>query len=192
MKVSHSTPLNKATEYNSTSKWLHWFMAFGLIAMFASGLWISDMDYYDPWYRKGPDWHKAGGILMLLLWGIRLLWKNIKQAKVVHDIKPWERKLAVAVQHLFYLLVPLLVISGYFISTADGRPLSVWGLFEIPSLVAKSGMEETAGEIHEIFAFSLIGLALLHSIAALKHHFLDRDNVLLSMLPTLKRRKPKP
>lgn len=183
-----STPETKV-EYNSVSKWLHWLMAVGLITMFALGLWISDMEYDNPWYLKGPALHKAGGILMFLFWAMRVLWKNWGQTKVVHDIKPWERKLALGVQHLFYLLIPLLVVSGYFIATADGRPLSVWGLFDIPALVSKSGLEETAGEIHEMFAFSLIALVVLHAAAALKHHFIDKDGVLLSMLPNLKKRK---
>ncbi len=73
--------------------------------------------------------------------------------------------------------------SGYLISTADGRPLEVFGLFEIPALISGiDGQEDRAGEIHLALAYSLMGLTGLHAVAALKHHFIDKDRTLLRIL----------
>jgi len=76
-------------------------------------------------------------------------------------------------------------MSGYMISTADGRPISVFNWFDIPALPALiEQQEDIAGEIHFISATTLITLSLLHAAAALKHHFIDKDNTLRRMLGT--------
>jgi cytochrome b561 len=75
------------------------------------------------------------------------------------------------------------MLSGYLISTADGRPLEVFGLFSVPALVA--GLEhqaDIAGRVHLLLAYGLVGLALLHALAAFKHGFIERDRTLLRML----------
>jgi cytochrome b561 len=84
---------------------------------------------------------------------------------------------------LFYPLIFVLMLSGYLISTADGRPISVFGLVGVPAtLTAIPNQEDVAGYVHQILAYTLIGLVALHALAALKHHFLDRDGTLLRML----------
>jgi cytochrome b561 len=67
----------------------------------------------------------------------------------------------------------------------------VWfGLFEwphIPGLDGKGPLADIAVEMHELLAWSLIALLVVHVAAALKHHFADRDDVLWSMLPFISR-----
>ncbi len=76
-----------------------------------------------------------------------------------------------------------LFISGYLISTADGRAIEVFNWFSIPALGELfSDQADIAGEIHYYLAFSLIGLAVLHALAALKHHYINKDNTLKKML----------
>ena len=75
------------------------------------------------------------------------------------------------------------MFSGYLISTADGRGVSVFGLFEVPaSLTGIPDQEDVAGVLHEWLAWGLIILAGLHALAAIKHHFIDRDATLSRML----------
>ena len=77
----------------------------------------------------------------------------------------------------------LLMLSGYLISTADGRGISVFGLFEVPaSLTGIPDQEDVAGLIHEWLAWALVIFAGLHGLAALKHHFIDHDATLRRML----------
>jgi cytochrome b561 len=80
-------------------------------------------------------------------------------------------------------LMLALMIAGYLISTADGRPIDVFNLFSVPAtLHGLADQEDIAGEIHEILAWALVLLAGVHALAALKHHFINRDSTLLKML----------
>ncbi|TCT19400.1 cytochrome b561-like protein [Thiobaca trueperi] len=73
--------------------------------------------------------------------------------------------------------------SGYLISTADGRSLDVFGLFSVPAiLTGLPDQADLAGEVHLVLAIALVTLAAVHALAALKHHFIDRDATLLRML----------
>ncbi|BCR25545.1 hypothetical protein KAM429_42480 [Aquipseudomonas alcaligenes] len=84
---------------------------------------------------------------------------------------------------LLYLGLFALMIAGYLISTADGRGISVFGLFEVPaSITAIPDQEDVAGLIHQYLAWVLVIFAVLHGLAALKHHFIDRDATLSRML----------
>jgi cytochrome b561 len=80
-------------------------------------------------------------------------------------------------------LMLALMIAGYLISTADGRPIDVFNLFSVPAtLHGLADQEDIAGEVHEILAWALVLLAGVHALAALKHHFINRDSTLLKML----------
>jgi cytochrome b561 len=84
---------------------------------------------------------------------------------------------------LLYLLLFVAMISGYLITTADGSSISVFGWFEVPSVTGRiRGMEDTAGAVHYWSTWALVVLAGLHALAALKHHFIDRDATLKRML----------
>jgi cytochrome b561 len=84
---------------------------------------------------------------------------------------------------LLYLLLLITLISGYLISTADGRAIELFNLINIPALpFAIDNQEDLAGLIHFIVATILISLAAIHAIAALKHHFIDKDITLKRML----------
>lgn len=175
---------NTSTDYGWIAIGLHWLVAVTAIGLFALGLWMVDLDYYDPWYRRAPDIHRATGILLGLVVISRLLWRLFT---ITPDPEPglsyFERVAARFVHWLFYGLLILLVVSGYLISTADGRPIDVFGLFAVPATVSGiEGQADVAGDVHWAVALALIGLACLHATAALKHHFFDRDRTLKRML----------
>ena len=90
-------------------------------------------------------------------------------------------RLAFIVHYVLYLLPMLVIISGYFISTADGRAISIFGLFEIPAVLSGQALnqEDIAGAFHWYLALSLIAITAIHATAALKHHFVDKDRTLL-------------
>ena len=168
---------------------LHWTMALVVIGLFVLGLWMVDLSYYDPWYRRGPEIHKGIGILLFAALLARLLWR---QANPVPRPEPGvtelERKLSRIVHALLYVLLFAIMISGYLISTADGRGIDVFGLFQVPAtLKGIPGQADIAGEVHFILAVSTITLAVIHALAAFKHHFVNRDRTLVRML---RARKP--
>lgn len=162
---------------------LHWSIALAILVLLPLGLWMTGLDYYDPWYRRAPDIHRALGILVALLLLARLTWRL--SAPVPAPLAPdrVQRRLARVTHALLYLLPIAMVLSGYLLSTADGRAVDVFGWFEVPAtLHGIDGQEDIAGDIHFALAMALIGLLLLHVAAALRHHFLLRDRTLVRML----------
>ncbi|MFZ1872669.1 MAG: cytochrome b/b6 domain-containing protein, partial [Chania sp.] len=82
-----------------------------------------------------------------------------------------------------YTVLFAILISGYLISTADGQAISVFGWFDVPaSLTGIPQQADTAGTIHLYLAWVVVVLSALHALAALKHHFIDRDVTLKRML----------
>lgn len=82
-----------------------------------------------------------------------------------------------------YSILFAIFISGYLISTADGKPISVFGLFDVPATLTDAGSQaDLAGQIHLWLAWSVVILSVLHGLAALKHHFIDKDDTLKRML----------
>lgn len=175
---------NTATDYGLVAIVLHWLIAIAVVGLFALGLWISDLEYYDAWYQRGPALHKGLGVLLFITVAVRLLWRwgNVgPRPEPSHSA--WERLLARITHAALYVLLFATMIAGYLISTADGRPVDVFGLFTVPAtLSGLKNQEDVAGEVHEVLAFTLIGLSTLHALAAVKHHFVDRDRTLKRML----------
>lgn len=175
---------NSDRHYGWVAIVLHWFMAPAIIGMFALGWWMRQLSYYDPWYRQGPELHKGIGILLLGLLLARLLWKWLNPSPVAEPGTPrWQALAARAAHGTLYLLLFAIMCSGYLISTADGRPIDVFGWFSVPATIQGiANQEDIAGEIHEVLAWTLMALVALHALAALKHHFIDRDATLRKML----------
>jgi len=175
---------NTKDDYGLVPIITHWLVAVAVFGLFGLGLWMTELTYYDPWYRLGPWWHKGVGVMLLAVVILRLLWRLADRApEPPTGHRPRERRLAVATHTLLYLLLFALPVSGYLISTADGSGLAVFGWFTIPATVSGiEQQEDVAGSVHLALAVILIALAALHALAALKHHFIDKDRTLLRML----------
>lgn len=171
-----------AAGYGVVSRVLHWGMALAIFAMFALGLWMVDLDYYSPYYHRAPDLHRSAGILLLIALALRLLWRLGNTKPDDHELSYFERRASRLVHWGFYPLLLALMVSGYFISTPDGRPIDVFGLFAVPSLVQEKGIEDLAGLVHRWLAWLTMGLAGLHTAGALKHHVLDKSTILKRMV----------
>jgi len=167
--------------YGLATRLMHWLMAIAIVAMFALGLWMVTLDYYSPYYNLAPDIHRSAGILLLFLLIFRFAWRVVNEKPDDHELSRFEAVASHAVHWGFYPLLLALMVSGYMISTADGQPISVFGWFSVPSLVQGEGQEDAAGLVHEILAYATIALAAVHTIAALKHHFVDRSRILTRM-----------
>lgn len=171
-------------KYSISMRLLHWLSALLVVGLFAVGLWMRNLGYYDPLYQVLPFWHKSVGFLLLFLILVRLFVRGVtRQPGHLSTHKTWERILARATHWVLYGLMFGLFISGYLVATADNRPATFFGWFDIPVLMtAFENQEDIAGLIHEYCAWSLIGLSVLHAAAAIKHHWLDKDVTLKRML----------
>ncbi len=174
---------NSEERYGVVAILIHWLMAIAFIAMFAVGWYMVDLTYYDELYKTLPEIHKSVGILLLLTLALRLTWKWSNPTPRPLGGRPHEILAAKIAHLLLYVLVGLIMASGYLISTAEGAPIDVFDWFSVPATITSiPEQEDLAGVIHEYLAYVFIGLALLHALAALKHHFINRDNTLRRML----------
>lgn len=175
---------NTEQGWGLTSILIHWLTAVAVIGLFILGLWMVELTYYDDWYTTAPHIHRSVGVLLLLLTLTRMVWNrfNTKPDHLVSHTA-WEQKAARLTHHALYILLLAIMLSGYLISTADGRSIDVFGLFSIPATVhGIEGQEDMAGNIHLVLSISMISLVVLHALAALKHHFFDKDATLKRML----------
>ena len=179
-------------QYNGVAKFMHWLIALAIIAMLALGWIMTSLEPGDPHKFALFQLHKSIGITILLLSLFRLGWR------LTHKVPPpppgaprWQVWLASAVHFTFYLLIIGMPLSGWVIvsTSAFNMPTLLYGFIPLPhlpvlpDLAAKKSINAVAGEGHALAAYLLAGLLCLHIAAALKHHFLDRDDVLLRMEP---------
>ncbi|ENM5736844.1 cytochrome b [Vibrio mimicus] len=173
---------SNSQHYNLVARSIHWISALVIIGMFAVGIWMVDLSYYSEWYRTAPHWHKSVGLLLVGLTLFRLIWKALTSSPKLEGAR-WEVLTAKSVHHLMYVGLFVLFVSGYLISTEDGRGIEVFNWFTVPGMGALfENQADIAGDIHFYIAWGLIILAVLHAVAALKHHFINRDNTLRKML----------
>lgn len=180
---------------NSTRGWglvsilLHWLSAMAVFGLFALGWWMTGLGYYDSWYQLAPWWHKSLGMLLLAATVFRVVWRMVQSTPAAQG-GHGERLAAYLGHLLLYGLMLVVMVSGYLISTADGRGIGVFDWFEVPALIHDLPNQATiAGDIHWYSAWSLVILAVGHALASFKHHLIDRNDVLRRMLnPALARR----
>lgn len=175
---------NSSQRYGHLSILIHWLVAITVYGMFALGLWMVTLSYYSDWYHKAPDLHKSIGITLMLIMIARVVWRFISPPPP--PLKSYSRltRVAAVVAHIsLYTLLFSILISGYLISTADGKAISLFGLAEIPATFAAGATQaDLAGSIHLWLAWTVVIISLLHGLAALKHHFIDKDATLKRML----------
>jgi cytochrome b561 len=170
--------------YNAPAMFLHWLMALLLISLFGIGLYMADLPL-SPWKLKIYSWHKWLGVSAFLLVLLRLVWRfRHRQPQLPITTSPLMRTAAHIGHAALYLLMVIVPLSGWLMSSAKGFQTVYFGVLPIPDLLAKDpSLGELLQETHEILNYLFIGLVLIHLAAALKHQFIDKDNVLARMLP---------
>jgi cytochrome b561 len=129
--------------------------------------------------------HKSFGMTVLMLAILRLLWRlGNAPPELPAGMTPLERLLARATHIAFYVLLFAMPLTGWVMSSAKNYSVSWFGIFTWPNLIGKN---EPAFELlrttHHVLGYILFTIAILHILAALKHHFWNKDDVLVRMLP---------
>jgi len=180
---------DSASSYGLVTIIFHWVCAPLILFVFGLGVYMRGLDYYSPWYHRGPEIHIALGLLIFLLMSLRLLWRMRNKSPDPIPTIPKSTMLAAnLVKVLLYMGVFIICITGYLITTAEGSGASFFGLITIPATIELSADNiDRAGAIHKYIAWSLIAIVVLHASAALFHHFIKRDKTLVRILkPTNK------
>jgi len=185
MWMMKKIPNNKLQEtWHWTIIAMHWLTAFLVFMLFILGLWMVELNYYDDWYRKAPDLHRGFGIVLFLITLLRfVVHKSFNRP--THLAKASSKEIIIVnFMHVFlYMLLIFVMLSGYLISTADGRSIEFFGWIQIPATIfGYDAQEDIAGDFHFWSSVTLILFIALHAMAALKHHFINKDHTLKRML----------
>ncbi|OIR13963.1 hypothetical protein GALL_51000 [mine drainage metagenome] len=176
--------------YTRTAITLHWLIALLICAAFPLGLYMHDLPL-SPHKLRMYSYHKWIGVTVFLFAVVRLSWRISHRPPSLPDsMANWEKSVAHAMHFALYALIFLAPLSGWLMSSAKGFQTVWFGMLPLPDLVGKDKeLGNTLQEVHEALNFLMLGLVLAHAGAALKHHVIERDDVLARMLPFLDSRK---
>jgi cytochrome b561 len=180
---------NKTTSvrYGALAKLFHWVIAALIVTQFVLARMANDL----PLGARKLGLlarHKSVGMTILMLAILRLLWRLKSAPPALPSGMSGIEQIAARGTHLaFYVLLFAMPLTGWMMSSAKNYSVSWFGLFTWPNLIGKN---EAAFDVllttHEILSYLLFAVAVLHILAALKHHFWNRDDVLVRMLPFAK------
>ncbi len=175
------------TRYSAVAQSFHWIIAALIVTQFALA-WTADDLPLGMHKLALLARHKSFGMTVLMLAILRLLWRfKNPPPELPADMKPIERWLAKATHVAFYLLLFAMPLTGWMMSSAKNYSVSWFGLFTWPNLIGQSDSAfEFLKATHEILSDALFALAVVHILAALKHHFWNKDDVFVRMLPFVK------
>lgn len=164
----------------------HWTMA----ALFLGQFWLG-------WHMQGVrnlveqynlyQWHKSFGFTILGLAILRILWAvTSRRPKLPENMPAGERSIARGSHVVLYLALVLVPLTGWAVVSTSPLPIASWffGLFVVPSLPLGVSLhaEQLWSSLHGFFAYAAIFLVGVHVIAALRHHFRNKDGILVRMI----------
>jgi cytochrome b561 len=178
------------SRYGAVAQGFHWIIA-GLIVTQFTLAWMADDLPLGMHKLALLARHKSFGMTVLMLAVLRLLWRLFhRPPELPAGMSKVERILAKGTHILFYILLFAMPLTGWLMSSAKNYSVSWFGRFTWPDLIGKN---ERAFELlkttHQTLSWLLFALAILHILAALKHHFWNKDDVLKRMLPFTKSEK---
>jgi cytochrome b561 len=171
-------------KYTSTAIALHWLMAVAIIGAFALGLYMAGLPL-SPDKLRLYSWHKWAGVSIFALVLVRLAWRIAHRPPALPaHMGCGEQLVAHAGHGLLYLLMLAVPLSGWLMSSAKGIQTVLFGVLPIPDLLEKNReLGDLLQTLHWGLNMLLAAMVIGHTAAALKHHFVDRDDVLTRMLP---------
>jgi cytochrome b561 len=170
------------TRYGSTAVAFHWAVAALVVFLGTLGLMFGEIPK-----EARAFWiniHGCVGLIYFALVIARLAWRTSHKAPdLPPDIGEFDRRTSLAAHHLLYVLMVLIPIFGVVAYVWHGRAFDFGFAQANFGVAANRDVFQPAEEVHQVLAYCLFGLAALHAAAALYHHFVHRDGVLLRMLP---------
>jgi cytochrome b561 len=190
--------VNTSSRYGAISQGIHWLTALLVVLLLLSGK-VGEIEAKDS--NALYYWHSSLGLTVLLLAVARLAWRLVSPPPAFPPaMSSLARRIARAFHILFYALLVALPLSGWFAASSEGGVATFFGIATLPGTVTsqpassisaheerrageREGADEFWEETHETLGNALLLVAILHVLAALKHHFVDKDDILRRMLP---------
>jgi cytochrome b561 len=185
-------PANDRSAYTRVAIALHWAIALTIIALMVFGVLMTKE--WMPNRFAIYQWHKSFGITVLVLSLLRLAWRlGHPPPPLPPGMKGWEVFAAKLTHVGFYALMIGMPLLGWAMTSASRLPIEnelfyLIPLPDLPGVPVGDAVEARFKRAHEIGGYLIFGLLLLHVGGALKHHFVEKDNVLARMIPALRRR----
>lgn len=170
--------------YSGAAKLFHWLTALSVITAIVLGFAMVGASP-GPGQNRLYDLHRSFGALILLLTGLRLLWRlTSPPPPMVPGMPAWQEKAAVYMHRLLYVMLFAMPLLGWAGTSAFPATITVFGLFELPPLVGPDReLSALLLGFHWRLAFVLCVMIAGHVGAALYHHFATKDETLKRMLP---------
>lgn len=177
------------THYDALSRAFHWLTAIAVIAAFILG-----PDHFGREMHRGLDpatrWdivmHESLGVLVMVLTLLRLIWVTVRPGKPQFDMPHWMHLSAKATHGLLWLMLLAVPVSAFLALGSEGHPLTLLGGIRVNEMpvIAQSPLAHLAdwGDVHEVLGDMIMWLSGLHALAAIYHHIMLKDGLLLSML----------
>ncbi|WP_295641419.1 cytochrome b [uncultured Methylibium sp.] len=183
-----NTTATSPSRYTGTAIALHWLLAAAILGSAAFGWYMSGLPF-SPQRLKLYNWHKWAGVTILALSALRLAWRLTHRPpalprQVQQAMPGWQVRAYHATHHLMYALFFAVPLAGWAYSSMSGFPIVLFGVLPLPDFVAvDKEFAKVFKPVHAILAYTLLALVALHVAAAVKHHVVDRDGLLLRMRP---------
>lgn len=177
--------MNRPTSrYTPTAVTLHWTMAILIVSLFCLGFYMHGLSF-SPRKLKLFSWHKWAGVTVFLLLLLRGSWRLTHPAPALPASMSGPMRAAAHAGHLLlYVLMLAVPLSGWLMSSAKGFQTVYFGVLPIPDLLGKNKeLGEQLATLHYLLNLLFIAVVAGHVLAAIKHHFIDRDDILTRMLP---------
>ncbi|AQG97712.1 cytochrome b [Burkholderia sp. KK1] len=184
-RIAATTP---EQSYSATAIGLHWLIALLIVGGFGLGWIMTDIPGITPTKLKYFSWHKWIGVTVFALALLRVLWRATHPAPPMPGGMPrWQQSAANLTHFLLYVLMLVIPVSGYLYSSAAGIQVVYLGVLPLPTIIGPDkALKATLRIVHVALNYTLLFFVVMHVLAALKHHFVDRDGLLGRMLPFLR------
>lgn len=189
--MSMMTSPRELARYGAVAQLAHWLTVVLLAGVFTVGLYMVGLKL-SPTKLQLFSYHKWIGVTVFAVVLLRLAWRLWSPPPALPPAMPaWERRSAEITHRLLYLLLLAVPLSGWLMSSAKGFQTVYFAVLPIPDLLAKNAALGAALEqVHWALNKLLLGVVTVHVLAALKHQFVNRDDVMRRMLPFPRRRSP--
>lgn len=180
MDIFHMPVRNSREAYGLVSKLLHWLIAVPVLALIPVGWYLGGLSEESVLYWRLLELHETLGISVFVLTLARIAWRGISpNPGLSSGLLPWERKAAALIHGALVAVLACIPVLGFLFVASDGEPIELYGMVAIPPIGQWSkGTREILFDLHGYAAYACAVLVVIHVLAAIKHHFVDRRSSL--------------